>query len=134
MKIYIAGGFFNDEQNKIIDDLEYLLRNHQTFSPRRDNLGVLGCDWDSIYKRNIHELHNCDIVVASTANKDMGTIFECGYSTAIDKPVVYYAPNLNGPFNLMLARGARAVLTSFKEMEDYINKGMPKQGYVGGIE
>ena len=136
MKVYLAGGFFTDVQNNIMAELENAMSMHgvNTFSPRRDNLGTLGCDWDAIYKRNIEELHTCDMVFASTQDKDMGTIFECGYATAIGKPIAYYAPNLSGLFNLMLAKTSIGVCTSREQLIEYVAMGMPNMEYVHEME
>ena len=136
MKVYIAGGWFDLLQLLVVKDIETILGLTDTefFSPRLDNKGTSGMSddkWDDIYSTNIRELHNCDIVISSTEGKDMGTLFECGYATAINKPVVYYAPNLKGPFNLMLAKSAWAVLTSPGDLHTFIEEGMPKIPYTG---
>lgn len=136
MKVYLAGGFFTEVQNDIMEQLENVMAKYgvATFSPRRDNLGTLGCDWDSIYRKNIEELHTCNLVFASTQDKDMGTIFECGYATAINKPIAYYAPNLEGLFNLMLAKTSIGVCTSIDGLEEYVRNGFQAQEYTYEME
>ena len=49
-----------------------------------------------------------NIIFAITDGKDMGTIWEAGFSYASKKPIIYFAEHLNGrPFNLMLAKTGR---------------------------
>ena len=139
MRVYTAGGWFNLIQLLAMKDIETILDVNETeyFSPRKDNIGKPGMseeEWSAVYQRNIDELHNCDIIIASTENKDMGTLFECGYATAINKPIIYYAPNLEGQFNLMLAKSAWGVATSPQELHDIVSGGFKKSGYIGEIE
>jgi len=139
MKVYTAGGWFNLLQLCAMKDIEAILdaNDIEFFSPRLDNKGIPSMsdeEWQDVYQRNIDELHHCDIVIASTENKDMGTIFECGYATAINKPVIYYAPNLSGDFNLMLAKSAWAVATTPGELHDFASKAFPKTEYKGSME
>ncbi len=139
MKVYTAGGWFNLLQMMAMKDIEAILDANEIeyFSPRLHNKGVPGMSdeaWNDVYQRNIDELHECDIVIASTENKDMGTIFECGYATAINKPVIYYAPNLSGDFNLMLAKSAWAVATTAGELHDLAKNNFPQKQYIGEME
>jgi len=78
-------------------------------------------------------IDECDIVIASTEGKDMGTLFECGYAFAKNKPVVYYAPNIH-KFNLMLAKSARAVALTPDSLFRMAKNDFPAVDYVGGIE
>ena len=110
-KIYFAGGWFDKEQEERHTRIYDALKLHSDlmiFNPRLSGEVTTG-DTDekfsSILKNNIYNLNECDLVVAITDKKDMGTIWETGYAYAIKKPIIYYCETLNGkPFNLMLAK------------------------------
>ncbi len=91
--VYIAGPFFNPEQIKLISDIESALskRSISFFSPR--SFGVLGQMTDEmrkkatkdIYKKNIDEIDAAVVMLAVIDDRDVGTIFEIGYATALKK-------------------------------------------------
>ena len=134
MRVYIAGGWFTPEQEKAQMDIVLAVEGAgiENFNPKVDSKPKRG--WDSVYKTNLLEIQKADIVIASTVGKDMGTLFECGYATAAGTPVVYYAPGLDGDFNLMLAKSARRVCTTVKELECAIEDGFISVEYKGEIE
>jgi hypothetical protein len=47
---------------------------------------------------------------------------ECGYATALKKPIVYFCQGLTGTFNLMLSRSGIKVCTTFEQLEDYLDR------------
>lgn len=111
-KVYIAGGWFNDRQMKAVKEVEDFADKWfvNTFKPRVANLGISGCDWDNIFSQNITHLDEAELVIASTVDKDMGTIWECGYAFAKGIPVVYYTPGID-KVNLMLAKSGKVAKT-----------------------
>lgn len=128
-KIYVAGGWFSDEQVEALDDLEYVVQlcsRYSNFMPRHMNLGVEGVNWDSIFKENIKHLNNSSLVVASTVGKDMGTMWECGYAYAKNIPIVYYTPGIDKP-NLMLGKSGIICKTK-KELMEYLLDGTLPEG------
>ena len=130
--VYIAGGWFNPEMAAAIDDIKLALQGYEVFSPKDDTNPKFG--WDAVFAKNIENLKNCELVVASTVDKDMGTLFECGYANAIDKKIVYYAPGLKGDFNLMLAKSAHRVCVTFEELLEAAADGFQYKEYKGSIE
>jgi len=124
MRIYIAGGWFSEEQLKHLVEVEDLVKqtNHKHFAPRTMNLGQDGCDWSFIFDENIKHLEDCDMVVASTVGKDMGTIWECGYGYAKGKTIVYYTPGIARP-NLMLGMSG-IVCKTYEELKNLIVNGI----------
>ncbi len=130
--VYIAAGWFNDEQYKALEEIKLVLSGWKHFSPKDDTNPEEG--WDKVFSDNMTNLNMCSLVVASTVGKDMGTLFECGYAHAIGKKIVYYAPGLEGDFNLMLAKSAHRVCTSFKELEQAAIEGFDYKEYIGEIE
>ena len=136
MKIYLASGWFTPAQEEARQDMLEVLEStqHEVFSPKEDNLWQPGDNPEHIFKANLREIENADIVVASTIDKDMGTIFECGYAYAKGIPVVYYAPGLEGDFNLMLALSSRDVAKTRPALHAIAQYNFPKRDYLGGIE
>lgn len=137
--IYVASGWFTPEQDEARKEILRTLNAYQYefFSPKEDNLAkpCMGqTTLTSIFKINLEEIDNADMVVASTVGKDMGTIFECGYAYAKGIPIIYYAPGLEGPFNLMLAKSAHAVATTKRGLEELAKGGFKPNNYTGGIE
>jgi nucleoside 2-deoxyribosyltransferase len=135
MRIYIAAGWFTPEQEKARQDVlnvlsKYVIREH-IFSPKEDS--VLG-DWDEVFQENLRQISRATFVVASTVGKDMGTLFECGYAHNEGIPIVYYAPGLEGDFNLMLAKSAQRVCTSKEDLMNAMMDDFRYKEYVGEIE
>ena len=128
-KVYVAAGWFNDNQMKACKELEEFADSFfkEPFKPRVANLGTEGCDWDAIFANNIEHIDNADLVLASTVDKDMGTILECGYAFAKGIPIIYYTPGIK-TVNLMLAKSG-VVCKTMEELEDYIVKGIKGEDY-----
>jgi nucleoside 2-deoxyribosyltransferase len=139
MKVYVASGWFTPEQEKARKEILRALNKFQVefYSPKEDCLAKPDDGGDvlqSIFKENVDQIRESDYIVASTVGKDMGTLFECGYAHALEVPIIYYAPGLEGNFNLMLARSAHNVATSVEELEYIIEGNFPYKEYKGVIE
>ncbi len=134
MKIYLASGWFSCEQERARQDMIFALSDHEVFSPKDMNLGEEGMDMKKVFEINLAEIMKCDLIVVSTIGKDMGTLFEAGVACALDIPIVYYAPGLEGPFNLMLAESARGVKTTRPGLHAYAQLGFPEEKYMGVVE
>lgn len=120
-KIYIASGWFSKEQVIRLKEMEDVVQelNFDMYSPRKESIYKPGDDHKAIVRANVANLHKCNMVLASTEGKDMGTLFECGYAAAIHKPVVYYFPS-DVTFNIMLADTAQAVIRSKADLFQYL--------------
>lgn len=108
-KLYLAGGWFNFEQEEEHTRLYNLLKDkYKVFNPKLESLIKPGCTDDFMSQTllgNIEGIKNADIIVAIYDGKDTGTIWETGLAYAYQKPIIYYAEKLNGKkFNLMLAK------------------------------
>lgn len=122
LNIYIAGGWFTPESEKIVVDLEnackksgvnaYSPRKHSIYSPSNN-------DSHKIVMDNITNIVKSDLVVASTENKDMGTLWECGYAFGADIPVVYYFPHTYN-FNIMLKETCLGVFSNLTDLMLYL--------------
>ena len=130
--IYIAGGWFSPEMEKAVEEIKLALNGYDTFYPREDTNPGFG--WDAVFAKNMSSIDNCSLIVASTVGKDMGTLFECGYAHSKGKSIVYYAPGLEGQFNLMLAKSAHRVCTSYDELVQAATEGFEYKEYTGEIE
>ena len=130
MKIYVAAGWFTPEQEKArLDILECCnTAGIQVYSPKDDMPYIPGSTTPvKVFLENIRQITQCTAVVASTVGKDMGTIFECGYSYSLGLHIIYYYPS-SAPFNLMLAASACAVCTTKDELQRYMEMVITK-GY-----
>ena len=133
-KIYLAGGWFTDEQAKRIDEMESICDKYdiEYYSPRKHLLWKPGMDSLSVVNTNLLEISLCKFMVASTEGKDPGTLFECGAAHMMGIPIVYYYTG-KGKFNIMLASTGRAVLTSYNQLESYM-KEYSKKGVLRTIK
>lgn len=110
IKVYLAGPFFNDEQNERVTFIEELLQelNFDIFSPRQASkikLGATRKDMEDTFEGNITHIDDADFMLAILDGNDAGTLFETGYAYAVKVPVLYFnetRPQEKGP-NLMLA-------------------------------
>jgi len=105
-KVYHASGWFNPEQKRMMDEIYHVLKGiHDTgvidlFAPFYDGI-VLDPkndpDWKSkmkeVWDLDISKLSDADLVVASTQDHDVGTIFECGFASAEGIPILCYNSN-----------------------------------------
>lgn len=125
IKIYLASGWFNKAQIQRLNEMELAvsLFNFDVYNPRKESIykpstGMEGAT--DIVQANIDAIHDCDFMLISTEGKDMGTLYECGYADANKVPLVFYFPHKDMTFNIMLAAKARAVLTSYDELVEYL--------------
>ncbi len=129
-KIYLASGWFNSTQaeeltrlEKICDDRDWI----DLASPRRIFVCPPGAPkkaQDETFSGNLHHIKTADFLIVNTRDKDIGTIWEAGYAYANNIPIVYFCQGLpaGAKFNLMLARSGVKVCTSFKQLEDYLDR------------
>ncbi len=121
---YLASPFFNEDQIEREERIKNLLRTYgyKVYSPREH--GVVGNLSDSVavqetFNSNVEAINNSKKVLAITDRKDMGTIWEAGYSYGKGIPIVYYAETLgDNPFNIMLSESGIGIYTDQKKFED----------------
>ena len=111
--VYIASPFFNDEEYDNVVYVENVLNQLGItfFSPMRHTVdGEAGSlDWAyKIFEMDRNEIVKADAVVAIYygSEGDTGTAWECGYATAIGKPVVLVHVDRENGSNLMLNCGS----------------------------
>jgi len=113
-RVYLAGPFFNEEQEERIDYIEDLLDSlgYDIFSPRQASKikpGATTQDMLDTFKGNVTHIDDCDFMLAILDSNDSGTLFETGYAYSKNKPILYFnetRPKDKGP-NLMLALSGR---------------------------
>jgi nucleoside deoxyribosyltransferase len=135
MKVYIAAPFFNPTQLDIVEKIKATLKVHdiEYFSPKDESMFKQGDDPINILQLNCNAIDACDALVAVTDDKDVGTMFECGYAYANNIPIVYIwlgrKPGMK--FNLMLAASGSFVHTIEEIPEALYDE---TQNYTGLIE
>ncbi|KOE60458.1 PfkB family carbohydrate kinase [Aggregatibacter actinomycetemcomitans] len=90
--VYLAGPFFTLSQIWLINETRRLLSKMGliVFSPYHE-IGT--GDAIMVVPKDIDGINNSDIIFAIFDGKDSGTIFEIGYATAKNKPVIVYNEN-----------------------------------------
>lgn len=136
---YIAAPWFTKEQYERLEFVKQIMKMKDKvfYSPKDVNLVDNTNDYDErefAFEENLKAIFFSKAVFAVTNDKDLGTIWESGYGYALNKPIVYFAENLDGPFNLMLAQSAVRVITSRAELERWDFNIDIKQEYRGNIE
>ena len=140
---YIASGWFNENQARDLENIKTTLDELGVnyFSPKDEIVAKPDAspeEQEMIFKGNVDAITGGDFVVCKTRDKDLGTIFEAGFSYASGVPIIYYAEGLQGNFNLMLSRSGRAVATNVEELKQHVKGIMdnPKyeKEYIGFVE
>jgi len=157
-KIYFASPWFTPEQAEREERLKAKLRSlgFDVWSPKENAVCGTFSDKDTrakIFDGNIDNIADADIVFAVTDGKDMGTIWEAGFTYGLNATlqqfanefhfkfeptkIVYYCETLgDGKFNLMLAESGDIVITKFEDLDKLPALLESGEGYdyVGKIE
>lgn len=133
IKVYIAAPFFNEVQINSVSEIEFILSiyNIEHFSPR--STGILRDmnetdrrkKSDYIFKRNIEEMHSCNIIIAVIDDKDIGTIFEIGYFSALKKydwKKIITFTNENFGLNVMIQKTVDAHIHGISQLRELFFK------------
>ena len=117
---YLASPFFNEKQVERMEIVLSILRinGNFVFAPYEnsvvENQNLQNPEYRKrIFTKNIEAIKASRMVLAITNDKDMGTLFEAGYAYGLGIPVVYFAEDLDGPFNLMLSESGIGVYTDW---------------------
>ena len=127
---YLASPFFNERQVERMETVLSLLRinGYSVFAPYEnsvvENQNLQNPEYRKrIFTKNIEAIKASRMVLAITNDKDMGTLFEAGYAYGLGIPVVYFAEDLNGPFNLMLSESGIGVYTDWAKFMKAVQTG-----------
>ena len=127
IRVYLAGGWFDKYQIKAISYLENFLSSFnefEVFSPRKNIVlkpNISKKEQDKVFKENLKQINEADIVIVSTVGKDITTLFEAGYAFAKNKKIIYtfFDERFNDiTFNLMLAKSGIICYTN-NEKKDF---------------
>jgi len=142
--IYIAGPWFNERQNKILQDVKIYLRDLalEFYSPKDDNLFQTDLTSPTeIFDDNVKHMLTCDMMLVITDGKDVGTIFEAGFAYAQGKQILYlWVDYKEGQkFNIMLAESGDSCCLGFLDLQkaliQYKETGtLKKIEYTGALE
>jgi nucleoside 2-deoxyribosyltransferase len=126
LKVYIASPFFNSKQ---IDQVEFIKESltrlgYEYFSPKDYFVldpNATAEDRKRIFDVNVEKIKWADFILCNTESKDLGTIWEAGFSYGIGKPVVFFAEGLpEGKFNVMLSEAGVSVNTTRDQLQEYL--------------
>ena len=135
--VYLASPFFNETELANVQYAESVLdeRGIPYYSPRsykaQGEAGSL--EWaHEIYEVDRQRIETADVVVALYygSNGDTGTAWECGYATAIGKPVVLVHVDKANGSNLMLNCSSTTNIT-LDELAEYDFAKMPAYEFDG---
>lgn len=123
--IYLAAGWFNLAQKQQMEEiytvlLDFRLKSEiEFFSPFYDGIVLKGKsdpNWrqkmKEVWELDIRKVEESHLVIASTQDHDVGTIFECGYASAKGRAILCYNSNPELGLNVMLAQEARGFCKS----------------------
>lgn len=138
VKIYLAGPFFTKEQQQVATQLESLLKdatdNYEVkfFSPRQGEASqemkmyqVKGEQppqdlRERVFRDNVENIDDADLLLAYIDNFDPGTIYEVGYAYASSVPVLSFSAKGYG-MNLMLAQSVIGHTRGLDELEEALD-------------
>lgn len=121
MYVYIAAPFFNEVQLRRVENIKELLERLgiNYFSPKDASMFMPGITTpEEIFDINVKALKKTNVLVCVTDDKDTGTIFEAGYCSALNIPIIYVWTTAKGgqKFNIMLAASG-SVCKTFPQLE-----------------
>ena len=121
-KVYIASPFFTEEQIKTVEKIEIALEESgiDYFSPRSEGTLIdmseeereVAFGW--IYKSNIVNMDQCNVMIANIDDRDLGVAYEIGWFKF--KPIFSFS-NQNYQINVMLRQ---AVLTHNTDISNLV--------------
>ncbi|CQR47431.1 Nucleoside 2-deoxyribosyltransferase [Paraliobacillus sp. PM-2] len=136
--VYLAGGWFNDDQLRRIEEAEFVLSKlgFNVFSPRKqqnEHLAFGSKEWRELtFTNDIKHIDWADMVFAIYDEEDAGTMFEIGYAYATNKPIFVYHET-DSIVNLMISDSLQAYFKTFQDVLAYnwaMCKHIPYEGKV----
>lgn len=121
IKVYLAGGWFHPDDDRILTKLEEYLRSKdfiKPYFPRHDGVKLNAGEFhdpklrERVFLDNIAHIDDADLVIANLDGRvcqDTGTCYEVGYAMARNIPVIGYQDDSNGLMTEQLA----SILDSF---------------------
>ena len=127
--VYVAGPFFNESQVAEMEAIEgeFALKGLTMFRPRLDSVNLSKDNSAKARKQafddDVNAIEESRFIFANTRDKDPGTLFEVGYAYKAGVPIVGFASGLpkGAPYNIMLAGAMVHVITSFGQLQDFLD-------------
>jgi len=145
MKIYAAGPFFSPSQLATMESIEHVLEsfdNVDVFKPRNGAASAkklnkeIGAGKDpsadtrrQVFRDNVDNIDDADLIVACIDDRDIGTIFEIGYACKAGVPIITFT-NMGYGMNLMLAESTLAHCKGVGQLNEAV--GMFLAGFRNG--
>lgn len=133
-RVYLAAGWFNPAQRKQMEEIHKCLnyfalnRKIDLFAPFYDGIVLKGrtdpehrAKMKQAWELDIKKLSRSDLIVASTQDHDVGTIFECGHGSAKGIPILCYNSNPELGLNVMLSQEAKGFCKTEATLAEAIN-------------
>lgn len=130
-KTYLAGPFFNVDQNDTMDKVEAMVEEYgfEMFSPRKEG-GVFNKDAPAeerekqaraIFVGNENAMANADFALLNLDDKDTGTAWEFGYFYGKGIPCVSYSKHGYGA-NIMLSQSGMAHFSDLSSLKYFLKE------------
>ncbi|PEM65303.1 nucleoside 2-deoxyribosyltransferase [Bacillus pseudomycoides] len=137
-KVYLASGWFNENQERRVAEAERVLRGLglEVFSPRENQCeeAEFGSkEWrELVFDNDINHIDWADFVFAIYDEEDAGTCMEIGYAYATGKPILVFNEQ-EKTLNLMITDSLTAYFESFEDVKAYDFKVMKHIPYTGSV-
>ncbi|HHW41599.1 MAG TPA: hypothetical protein GXX19_10725 [Syntrophomonadaceae bacterium] len=120
IKIYLAGPFFSDGERYMVSQTYHALKKcgFSLFSPWHED-GIVPRLAVKSFKKNINAIKEATLIVALLDYEDPGTVWECGYAYALNKPI-YAIQTCTNSFNLMVNLSTELTCESLRCLIDYL--------------
>lgn len=130
-KIYVAGPLCTEENRKFLEIIDSLCKEKgfETFLPHRD-AGLFGdiMDIEKISKKDVEELHKCDILIGVLDGicVGAGTAWEMGYFQALGKRVIGLKTDRKVEDSIsdisVVMAGEVEIVESLEELSEWLDK------------
>lgn len=123
-RIYLASGWFNENQERRVKEAEEVLRGlgHEVFSPREHQNAHLkfgSIEWRTeTFNNDVIHVDTCDVIFAIYDEEDAGTMWELGYAYAKDKTLMVFHEG-NDIANLMITDSLFAYFKTWEEVKSF---------------
>ncbi|MEY8748897.1 nucleoside 2-deoxyribosyltransferase [Alkalicoccobacillus gibsonii] len=137
-KVYLASGWFNEEQERRVAKAEKVLRGLglDVFSPREHQAPELeygSVEWRQVtFDNDIDHIDWADFLFAIYDEEDAGTMMEIGYAYATGKPVLVYHEG-HDIVNLMITDSLTAYFKDWATVSAYDYSRMKHLPYTGSV-
>lgn len=138
-KIYLASGWFNENQEKRLSKAEEVLRGmgFDVFSPREHQFKEYVYNtqpWrDVVFKNDVDNVKDADFIFAIYDETDSGTMFEIGLAYAIGKPIFVFHEK-EEYCNLMISESLQAYFKTWEDVQNYDWTTCPFIRFEGEVE